>query len=102
MLRRVLNGIDRTELMEKVLKGKRLAIVTGGAAVDRELKHVVDVLFERYDVYKLFNMIYGIQASFATEKRLSYMDFGTGCQFIVSLTASVLRLQLKCWKILTQ
>ena len=79
MLRRVLNGIDRTELMEKVLKGKRLAIVTGGAAVDRELKHVVDVLFERYDVYKLFNMIYGIRGEFRYgETTPVYMDFGTG------------------------
>lgn len=79
MLRRVLSGIDRRELIDKVLKGKRLAVATGGAAVDRELRHVADVLCERYKVCKLFNMIYGIRGEFRYgETTPVYTDLGTG------------------------
>ena len=43
-MKSVLSGIDRIDLMDKALSGKRLAVVTGGAAVDRSLRHVADVL----------------------------------------------------------
>ncbi len=79
MIHKVLSGIDRTDLMDKALKGKRLAVATGGAAVDSKLRHVADVLCERYSVVKLFNMIYGIRGEFRYgETTPSYVDGGTG------------------------
>lgn len=81
MTRHVLSGIDRTDLMDKALKGKRLAVATGGAAVNGELRHVVDVLSERYNVCKLFNMIYGIRGEFRYgESTPVYTDGATGLQ----------------------
>lgn len=81
MVKRVLSGIDRTDLMDKALKGKRLAVATGGAAVSRELRHVADVLCERYTVCKLFNMIYGIRGEFRYgETTPVYTDSATGLQ----------------------
>lgn len=79
MLKHVLSGIDRTDLLDKALKGKRLAVATGGAAVNRELRHVVDVLCERYNVCKLFNMIYGIRGDFRYGETIPvYTDAATG------------------------
>ena len=69
-MKSVLSGIDRIDLMDKALSGKRLAVVTGGAAVDRNLRHVADVLCERYDVRRLFNTIYGIRGEFMYGERV--------------------------------
>lgn len=79
MITKVCSGIDRTEKMDKVLKGKRLAVVSGGAAVNRELRCATDILCERYDVRKLFNTIYGIRGEFMFGERVpSYVDARTG------------------------
>ena len=75
----VLSGIDRIDLMDRALSGKRLAVVTGGAAVDRNLRHVADVLCDRYDVRRLFNTIYGIRGEFMYGERVPfYVDARTG------------------------
>lgn len=75
----VLSGIDRVDCMDKALRGKRLAVVTGGGAVNSELRHVVDILCERYDVRKLFNTIYGIRGEFQYGERVpAYVDARTG------------------------
>ena len=60
----VLSGVDRLDLMDKAFKGKRLAVVTGGGAVDRNLNQALDVLTERYQVVRLFNTIYGVRGDF--------------------------------------
>lgn len=79
MIAKVYSGIDRTEKMDEVLKGKRLAVVSGGGAVNRELRYATDILCERYDVCKLFNTIYGIRGEFMFGERVpSYMDTRTG------------------------
>lgn len=75
----VLSGIDRVDLMDAALRGKRLAVVTGGGAVDRELTPVVDVLCARYRVVKLFNTIYGVRGEFRYGERVPvYNDEKTG------------------------
>ena len=75
----VLSGIDRIDLMDKALRGRRLAVVTGGGAVDRNLEPVVDIVAERYRVVKLFNTIYGVRGEFRYGERVPvYTDEKTG------------------------
>ena len=64
MVPKVLSGVDRLEQMDAAFKGNRLAVVTGGGAVDRELTSTLDVLTSRYQVVKLFNTIYGVRGDF--------------------------------------
>ena len=72
MTAKVLSGIDRLDLMDKVLKGRRLAVVTSGGAVDRNLNQTLDVLTGRYQVVRLFNTIYGVRAMWTKRRGLMY------------------------------
>lgn len=75
----VLSGIDRQDLLDAALKGRRLGVVTSGGAVNKQLKPTLDVLFERYQVVKLFNTIYGVRADFTYGERvMEYTDQKTG------------------------
>ena len=79
MKKKVLNGLDRLELLDPVLKGLRVALVTGGSAITRELEQAVDVLSARYNVVKLFNTIYGVRGEFIYGERVeNYADAKTG------------------------
>ena len=79
MVRKVLSGIDRLELMDQAFKGKRLAVVTGGGAVNRELTSTLDVLLSRYQVVKLLNTIYGVRGDFRYGEDIPYyVDPPTG------------------------
>jgi len=76
---KVLSGIDRIDLMDKVLKGRRVAVVTSGGAVNKDLVATLDVLVERYNVVKLFNAIYGVRGDFRYgETTPEYVDEKTG------------------------
>ena len=76
---KILSGIDRLECMDRVLKDKRLAIVTGGGAVDHNLTPVLDILVTRYHVVKLFNTIYGVRGDFRYGEEIPhYVDEKTG------------------------
>ncbi len=76
---KVLSGIDRLDLMDRAFRGKRLAVVTGGGAVDRELTPVLDVLVSRYRVVRLFNTIYGARGDFRYGEDIPhYVDEKTG------------------------
>ena len=73
------SGIDRIDLMDKALAGKRLAVMTSGGAVNGDLIPTVDVLTARYRVVKLFNTIYGIRGDFRYGERIpEYVDEPTG------------------------
>lgn len=75
----VLNGIDRLSALDAALKGLRLGVVTGGAAVDKQLRPAVDVLCERYHVTALFNTIYGIRGEHIYGENVPvYTDSVTG------------------------
>lgn len=78
-MRCVWNGIDQPDELDKALKSKRLGVVSGGAAVDKHLRLVVDVLCERYQVTALFNTIYGIRGEFIYGENVpEYTDGVTG------------------------
>ncbi|MBR5225938.1 MAG: DUF1343 domain-containing protein [Clostridia bacterium] len=78
-MRKVLSGVDRTDLMDQAFKGKRLAVVTGGGAVDRNLISTLDILTSRYQVVRLFNTIYGVRGDFRYGEEIPYyVDEKTG------------------------
>lgn len=78
-VQQVWNGIDQPERMDRELKGQRLAVVSGGGAVDKTLRPAVDVLCQRYRVTALFNTIYGIRGEFMYGERVpAYVDSVTG------------------------
>lgn len=78
-MQQVWNGIDQPERMDRELKGQRLAVVSGGGAVDKTLRPAVDVLCQRYRVTALFNTIYGIRGEFMYGERVpAYVDPVTG------------------------
>ena len=79
MVTQVLSGIDRLDLMDRAFKGKRLAVVTGGGAVNRDLTSTLDVLLERYQVVRLLNTIYGVRGDFKYGEDIPYyVDEQTG------------------------
>lgn len=78
---RVLNGIDRPDEMDKLLKGQRIGLITGGAAVDRNLDMAVDVLRARYSVARLFSTVLGVRDEYVFgEKTLAYTDAPSGLE----------------------
>ena len=79
MKQKVLQGIDRTDLLDAALRGKRLGVVSSGGCVDRNLRHTVDVLRERYQVDALFNTIMGIRGEYIYGEDVPvYTDKETG------------------------
>lgn len=73
------NGIDNISKLDKALKGLRLGLITNGSAVDLQLRPVLDVLFEHYELRRLFNTVYGIRSEFVYGERVShYTDEATG------------------------
>lgn len=79
MRAKVLSGIDQLDLMDRVFKGKRLAVVTGGGAVNRDLVSTLDVLVSRYHVVRLLNTIYGVRGDFRYGEDIPfYVDEQTG------------------------
>lgn len=79
MKQTVLQGIDRLDAMDRVLRGKRLGVVSSGGAINRALCHTVDVLFERYQVTALFNTVMGIRGEHIYGENVpEYMDKATG------------------------
>ena len=78
-INKVLSGIDRLDLLDRELAGRRLAVMTGGGAVNKALTPALDVLCGRYDVRVLFNTIYGVRGDFTYGERVpEYIDQKTG------------------------
>lgn len=76
---KVLNGLDRTDQLDSLLKGQRIGLAATGAAVTREMRPAVDVLAERYRVEMLLNMIHGVRGEFISSERVpQYTDERTG------------------------
>ena len=79
MKTKVLNGLDRLDILDRLLKGRRVGLVTGGSAINRQHELAVDVLASRYQVTALFNTIYGIRGEFVYGERVErYVDGPTG------------------------
>ncbi len=79
MVTKVLNGIDRPELLDKALKGQRLAVVTTGGAVDKAMRPTLDILCTRYHVVRLYNTILGVRGEHRYGENIDhYVDEPTG------------------------
>lgn len=79
MKAKVLSGIDRMDILDTLLKGQRVGLVTAGSAIDRECRLAVDVLCQRYNVITLYNTIFGIRGEFVYGERVPfYVDGPTG------------------------
>ena len=79
MKAKVLSGIDRLDILDTLLKGQRVGLVTAGSAIDRECRLAVDVICDRYQVTTLFNTIFGIRGEFIYGERVPfYVDQPTG------------------------
>ncbi len=79
MRTKVWNGLDRTECLDRLLKGYRLGLVVGGSAISKEHEQAVDLLAGRYHVTRLFNTIYGIRGEMIYGERTPrYVDRPTG------------------------
>ena len=74
----VLNGIDNLTAMDKLLQNQRIGLITGGAAINRNLDLTVDALVNRYQIKVLFNLIYGIRSEMIYgEETPFYIDLST-------------------------
>lgn len=83
MKQRVLQGIDRTDRLDALLKGHRLGIVSSGGVTDRSLRHSVDVLRARYRVTALFNTVMGLRGEFIYGEDVpEYTDAASGMPVI--------------------
>lgn len=79
MKAKVLSGLDRMDILDTLLKGQRVGLVTAGSAIDRECRLAVDVLCQRYNVTTLYNTIFGIRGEFVYGERVPfYVDGPTG------------------------
>lgn len=68
----ILSGIDRLDLLDPLLKGQRVGLVTAGSAIDRHCRLAVDILCQRYHVTTLFNTIFGIRGEFVYGERVPF------------------------------
>lgn len=79
MKAKVLSGIDRLDVLDKLLAGRRVGLVVGGSSIDRNHELAVDILCRRYHVTALFNTIFGIRGEFVYGERVErYIDGPTG------------------------
>lgn len=75
----VLTGIDRVEIWEEMLKGKRVGLLTNPTGVDRNLRSSIDILNEKVNLVKLFSPEHGVRGNVqAGEKVEDYVDAVTG------------------------
>ena len=79
MRTKVYNGIDRKDILDSLLKGKRVGLVAGGSAITRDSVQAADLFHAEYNVTQLFNTIYGIRGEFIYGERVEhYVDGPTG------------------------
>lgn len=56
----VLLGVERSELYEGLLKGKRVGLFTNQTGMDRMLRHTADILRERFNLTAIFVPEHGL------------------------------------------
>lgn len=79
MKARVLCGLDRIELADAALRGRRVGLMTAPTGVDRSLRSGIDILAERYRLTGLFACEHGIRGDIqAGEAVATYTDPDTG------------------------
>ena len=79
MKRTVLNAIDRPEVWEKALRGKRYGLITNPSGVDRSLRLSADLLYEFGGLVCLFSPEHGVRGDRQAGAAVStYTDDRTG------------------------
>ncbi len=75
----VLTGADRIGLLDDMLRGKRLGLITNPTGVNKSLVSTADVLNERYTLAALFAPEHGVRGDAqAGDAVFSYVDERTG------------------------
>ena len=79
MRAKILSGIDRLDVLDQLLAGRRVGLVVSGSSIDRNFEPAVDILCRRYQVTALFNTIFGIRGEYMYGERVErYIDGPTG------------------------
>lgn len=58
---RILSGIDRLELADEQLKGRRVGLMTNPTGIDRQLRSTIDIVHERYNLTAMYAVEHGIR-----------------------------------------
>lgn len=88
----VLSGIDRIQLADAKLKGRRVGLMTNPTGVDHRLTSTVDIVHSRYQLSALYAVEHGIRGSAQAGARVEnavdaqtgvtvYSAFGKNCRF---------------------
>ncbi len=59
----VLSGIDRIELADDKLKGRRVGLMTNPTGVDHRLRSTIDIIAEKYNLTALYAVEHGIRGN---------------------------------------
>jgi len=59
----VLSGIDRIELADSKLRGRRVGLMTNPTGVDHQLRSTIDIIAERYYLSALYAVEHGIRGN---------------------------------------
>ena len=60
-MKSILSGLDRLEMADSVLKGKRIGLMTNQTGIDRSFRSAIDLLYVRYRLTALFAVEHGIR-----------------------------------------
>lgn len=58
---RILSGIDRLELADEQLRGRRVGLMTNPTGIDRQLRSTIDIVHERYNLTAMYAVEHGIR-----------------------------------------
>lgn len=61
MRHHVLSGIDRIELVDPILSGKRIGLMTNPTGINHQLRSSIDLLRDRHNLTSLFAVEHGIR-----------------------------------------
>jgi uncharacterized protein YbbC (DUF1343 family) len=76
---RVLCGLDQPEMTDKLLKGRRVGLMTNPTGINYRFRTAIDIINERYRLSALFGCEHGIRGSHqAGDAVNSYIDEETG------------------------
>ena len=57
----ILSGIDRLQLADEQLRGRRVGLMTNPTGMNRELKSTIDIVNERYHLTAMYAVEHGIR-----------------------------------------
>ena len=60
-MKKILSGLDRLEMADPVMKGKRIGLMTNQTGIDRQFHSGIDLLHARYRLTALFAVEHGIR-----------------------------------------